>query len=329
MRIPAYCSFSFIQEITNRSVIDYIEPGKLRSGRAHFDLLELLAEGLQIKTDASVKKIEESLANPYIKYLYKNMRIEPEENDFKCLRSNCDDYFKRDKKNIGVYFLSENYKSVLSEYEQKSGYHFLSQSTDSSFLFEEDIESFQKSLNKSWKFTIRILNPHHSMVIAAPYLFSEKSTKATKKLIANVAPGKLKGSYHLTLIGSDNRKGFSLSNTQIVHALSEIKNELKKIVNDFVVEYHICNSEEFHDRIIVTNNTFLSLGYELDIIKNEEDVQKEGTWLASKPFRRVNFNGNKGALFYKVFLEKLSVLRKRISKSTNPNSSNPLFDLAE
>ncbi|HXL57076.1 MAG TPA: hypothetical protein VN958_12505 [Chitinophagaceae bacterium] len=113
------------------------------------------------------------------------------------------------------------------------------------------------------------------------------------------------------------------------HTQEQIKNKISKILNRYIpaiVEYHIFNNEEFHDRYLITNNACIFSGYGIDIIKNER-VKKDSTWIAFRPFKRVNVNGDNDVFFYNVMQKKLAMMKKWVEKSTNKISSNPLFKL--
>ena len=144
-----------------------------------------------------------------------------------------------------------------------------------------------------------------------------------------VMPVGLKKVYHVTLIGSDqSRKNDLPSKITIAKWANDLQDFLLRKGIKAKVEFHIYNNEEFHDRYIITNNIFIYSGYGMDILKNGSNVQKDGIWIAHKPFKHVNVNGLKGVLFYRVMKEKLDVLKTFIQGSSNNSfTTNPLFHL--
>jgi len=326
MFIPAYCSLQFIEQITTRNPIDFVSPERLSADRIHIDICDLILNGLSIKTDCSKEKIDEKVStNPCLKYLIKEFRIKPADNDFKELRLNENSFIESLSEATILFFLTGS-DMLINNYVQKSGRHFFSLTSSFNVLFEEDIQTFDPNENMSWQFARRFFNPHHSLIIADPYLFKEVTRNAIEDLLLEVKPEKLKTEYHITLIGSDINKKNDLPDKRQIETW---ENKISKILNRYipaVVEYHIFNNEEFHDRYLITNNACIFSGYGIDIIKNER-VKKDGTWIAFRPFKRVNVNGDNDVFFYKVMQKKLAMMKKWVEKSSNKISSNPLFRL--
>lgn len=327
MHIPAYCSIDYLEEITRKTLIDYMQPEKTLQGRTVFDLLELITEGLNIRTDCPPEKIEERrTTNPYINFLIKGNRIKAAISEFQQLRTNEDEFFTSAEKGVKLFLLSETYVSRIKDYQDKSGYYFLTPSTDNQLLFDEEIETFERSSQKTWAFAERFFNPHHSIVVADPYLYKEVSRRSLKEMLEKILPKKLLTPYHISLVGSDkNRKNDLPDANNITEWAAGLRNWINTIVNTASFECHIYNKEDFHDRYIITNNTCIFSGYGLNIIKNNHETQRDGTWLALKPFKRVNVNGLKGVIFLKIMKDKLGIIKTWIGNSNSPDSSNPLF----
>lgn len=311
-------------------MVDYLDPERIGSVKQHFDILELLSEGLNIYTDSAKEKIEENRTNPYINYLIKNSRIKSASDEFRLLRTD----YERNIPNIGnsavtVYMLDELVEPLKNKLMAASGFHVFTAGSNHMELFQEDIETFKKSTTKYWSFAKRFLSPHNAIVIADPFLFKDHTRKSVLAAFEQVVPVGLQKEYYVTLIGSDqSRKSELPSKTIIEKWTNDLLDFLVRKEIKAKVEFHIYNKEEFHDRYIITNNIFIYSGYGMDILKNGNNVQKDGIWIAHKPFKHVNVNGSKGVLFYKVMKEKLGVLNSFIQGSVNNSiTTNPLFHL--
>jgi hypothetical protein len=323
MRINAWVSLDFLQEITTKT-FDLTDTTKLINSKTHLNLLDLVLNGLNVKVDSDNNTIRENINNPYIINLIKNNRIESRKDDFIKLRSNPDNYFSEAVKEIAIYFLN----SVPPDYQNKSGYFFLTPKDDLSILFNEEFETFEKSSSKDWEFTKRYFEPHHSIVIADPYIFKSSSFEAIITLMFKIIPKQLKSTYHITFLGSDeNRKNDLPSFIQIKSQIEKLSGKLSKSLQRIIVEFHVYNREEFHDRYVITNNVCIFSGHGFGMSKEENTAKllKETLWIAYKPFKRVNENGLKNSFFYKVMLDRLKLINMWIKESSNNKTNNPLF----
>jgi hypothetical protein len=311
---------SFIKEITSNSLVDLMHPENAGKFEALSKMYALLCDGLDLKTDAKENEIK-SEVNPLIKYLMKELRIHPASEEFLQLRSDPEKYFKSKPKEICLFLLTNS----LQEFSTKSGYYFISPN-DYSSVFDIEVEYFTPNINKSWIFAKRFVEPHHSLIIGDPYLFTESSRHSVSKMLEYIAPKQLKPDYHLTLIGNDQNKKNRKDNLPPIQKIKEYIQEIKKLLEKNspkpVIEFHIYNERDFHDRFILTNNNYIKPGCSFDLIKNDRFVQKESTWDAHKPFHKVKQNG---VYFYKTMLEKLATTREWVKNSHNPISTNPLL----
>jgi len=328
--IPAYFSFSFLESVFTKKKSDNPNSDELSKAQSHLDLLTLILDGVTIKTDVSKEKIEDvGKCNPYIKYLMKALRISSSKEDFFDITNNADAYFKSIKEPITLYGFSEMHHVMVDQYQAKSGYHCITPKSSCQELFIEPIETFKKDESKSWVFAKRFLEPHNSIIIADPYLFKEKTLASLKRLLVEILPINIKSIYHLTLIGCDDNKKNDLPTSQIINnRINELQEYMKKKLTNIVIESHIFNAEEFHDRYIITNNVLISPGYGLDILKSaKEDIKaaKDSTWIGLKPFKKRFINGVSGVFVFKTMFEKLFLMKSWIEKSSNRNSSNPLI----
>ena len=221
--------------------------------------------------------------------------------------------------------LSDSYRGLIEGLEKQSGCHHFSTSSNHECLFYDQIETFQnKSTFKDWGFAKRFLNPHHSIVIADPYLFttSDGSINSIKELLGSLNMDSLNRDYHVTLIGKkiDNlAKGI-----QIQKWIKELMTQFERKNINVNIESFIIANKDFHDRYIITNNSFIFSGYGIDIIKNNKQT-KESSWVAFKPFKQVISNEDQKVFYVSIMKEKLSILRTWIIENKNNEPMNPLL----
>src|SRR5690349_20050271 len=125
MRIPAYCSMSYLEKITKESGIDFMDPGQFGAAKHHFDLLELITEGLTIRTDVSEDEIDKLGDNKIIHYLKKNGTIKSTPKQFKELGNDKHKFFFEDTDTVCVCLLGDFYQSQISSLEEITGFHIL------------------------------------------------------------------------------------------------------------------------------------------------------------------------------------------------------------
>ena len=323
MQILAYCSISFIEEITRRNPVDFITPDNSLAGKTHYELIDLIIKGLKIKTDCSEVILKEKTLNPYINYLIKNGRIDCKEAEFQELRANDRLFFQKVKEPTCLFLLT-NSDSMLKEYSEKTGHYFFSLKSKFETLFEERLQTFNMNDAILWDFAKGYFDTHHSIVFADPYLY--KSRQSLMLLIDKILPKKLAGNYNITFILSDSCKPYS-SNLPAKFEIEAWVKSLSKDINRLVkvnIDFHICNNEDFHDRIIITNNGCVFSGIGFGMIRFNIS-KKDTTWVGFKPFKRVNTNNNNSILVYKLMKDKLATMKIWISKSDQNKTQNPLF----
>ena len=65
----------------------------------------------------------------------------------------------------------------------------------------------------------------------------------------------------------------------------------------------------------------------MDIIKKGM-TQKDSTWIAFKPFKRIPDTNNGNVFFYKIMCSKIETILKWIENGATPVTTNPLFKIA-
>ncbi len=332
MYISSYCTTGFIEEVTKQSIMKFHNPENVTSGKSYFELLDLLSNGLNIITDSTHEKLIEKSENPYIKFLIKNNRISCDAKSFERLKLNDKTFFSSKNNPICLYLLSGFHEDTLKDYQKKTGYNFCSSSSSSIDLFADRIQNFNTNENMSFDFTNDFFTPHYSIVIADPYLFSEHNKNAIELLLKKIMPRNLEGNYHITLVGSDINRYSNLNKSDVIEKwVDNLSKKLNK-EQSTVLDFCIFNESEFHDRIIITNNTLIISGVGLSMIRMEKSFgdsiitsSKDTIWIGFKIYKRILTNKNNSILVYNLMLEKLSILKGWISRSKQKSSPNPLF----
>lgn len=327
--IPAYCSLSYLDTVTRKSHIDFVNPETTTSAHTQIDVLDLIANGLIVKADGASEQIEKlAIINPYVKHLIKNFRISSNLDVFDELK-NGNYKWQEQNNDIRLYLLSDLWNGIKGQLQNESGNLFLSPSDDHKCLFMEEIEYFRKGEEKTWEFAKKLFYPHHSLIIADPYLFKDNMAYC-QSFIKEVLPTGLKSTYHLTLVGSIKKQ--NMTDKHVANAVDTLQQLLNKAGIKNKLEYFIYDRDDFHDRYLISNNCCVFSGSGMDIINNRTNKsQKEGSWIAFKPYKRVNINGKDGVFFYNILCQKLEVLNNWILNSSNnlmqTESENPLFHL--
>jgi hypothetical protein len=325
MNLPAYCSYRFLEEVISQNPVEFINPDKLLQGRNHFELLDLLMNGLSIETDCSKEKLENT-TNPIIKFLKKNNRIFSSEKSFTLMRENFPLFIKENGKPYCIYLLTNIHNDLLNEYSLKTGNYFVSPQSQLDKLFADYIQFQEFSEIIDHPFGLEFFDVHNSVVLTDPYLFATDSRLNIERLLEHILPKKIQMKYSVTLVGCDKNKPKALSlpsQTEIAEWIQRIDRRLNR-THECCIDYHIYNGADFHDRIIITNNSFIYSGIGLNFLRGNQSV-KDSSWVCYRLSKNVAENDKKRTFVYQLMLKKLAVIKKWISKSNNPNTDNPLF----
>lgn len=315
----------FLEDLSRNINFDFNDVDNIQKLRDNIDLAELLFNGATIKTNRNKEEIESAFINPFIKSLMKKGKIWPAKEQFDLLGlQDGDDFFSAIKENVSFLLLNDTSLKKLRRFQDYHGYHCLSTDGDISVLFDEKIKTFKNDNFTDWQFAKEFMSPHNSIVVADPYLYKEATLNSLNELLVNIAPKRLKKTYHISLVGSSNKQGMD-NEEYLIKNIEKLRSGLQGSMGiKLIFEYHFCNQAEFHDRYIITNNTCIFSGYGLDIL-NRGKTKKDGTWLAFKPFKRMNINGERGVYFCKIMNEKLNLIGSWIKKNGNATSANPLL----
>lgn len=323
--ITSYCDLESLEKIISNSPINILEDDERELLRHKLDFSDLILKNTVVKINLSAEEINNKISNPIIKILLKGGRLASAKDLFLLLDQNNEVLFFNSISDPVCFILLANLPlKKINKYTDYSGFHCFSDNSDLSVLMDENVKIFKKTnVSVNWEFANSFLNPHHSIIIADPYLFKDDTKQSLLSLINSVTSKRLKRDYSITLIGSSRRSNLNLDEEGIRIKMSEIETEIKTCMPQVQVnfEFFIYNNDEFHDRYIITNNACIFSGYGLDIIKNNL-VKKDGTWIAMKPFKQMTIEGVKGKFFFEIMLDKLSMMKSWKGTSL---SKNPLF----
>lgn len=329
MRMTAYCKIDYLKSLTANNRIDYMDENYTVVAQSKLNLLDFLLTGAVVKTDLSPDEIAHQFDNPFIKSLMKSGRLISAKNQFDSFKNDINLGFINAKIDLSTIFLFDGISIEQStQLEEFHGYHFIGDQNTLSNLFELKIQSFQRNQITNWQFAKSFLKPHNAIVIVDPYLFKVATLSSILNIIKSVASSKLKGEYFISLIGSNKRRGLNDDDAFIKKQIEKLKAEIQNSLPGvkLKLEYHFCNNEDFHDRYIITNNICIFSGYGFDIIKNDKCI-KETTWLAYKPYKRLEADGKTGVFFYKIMQDKLKQIRKWIDKGDKGDQGQPINPL--
>lgn len=327
MPVPAYCSFEFLLHLfKNKNFADF----KTESEAICFlQLRELIAFGAEVSTNATHEKINEHLENPYIKHLAKENRIESNATDFLALQNDERGYFANNECCNGVYCMSDMLYSGqrLAELQRRSGNYFLNSGSNLENIFQDKVEDLLAGNETTWDFLQQMIDPHRAIVIADPYIFKPAGIIACQRLLERIVPKAMYSPYHITLIGSSDRRGLhpSIPLSKIQNLIATLRQGVNKTLPHAIIEFHVVNSETFHDRLIITNNVMIYCGSGLSAINNHGEATRDSYWVAVSPFKRLKHNKLVGSFGYKAIKEKLERFKAWIGNTGQPNTTNPLF----
>lgn len=327
MKMTAFCRMDFLKSLSMNVQVDFVEEDFLYKAKTKLDLIDFLLNGCTIKTDLRPAEIEKNFDNPFIMSLMKKGRLQAAREQFQLLEiKDGNDFFSQMDVYASILIMNDVNDKKAKRFEDYHGYHCINKEQNVSILFDEKMQNFQADEFVNWSFAKDFLSPHYAIVIADPYIFKSATMQSLKELIDNVTSKRLQGNYYISLIGSSRKNGME-DEKFISKNIETLKEDLDNLLPNvkIIFEYHFCNSEDFHDRTIITNNTCIFSGYGLDMIKKEKSV-KDTSWIAFKPFKRLNANGKSGVFFYKIMQNRLKQMRKWIDNNGDNQTTNPLLN---
>lgn len=308
-----HTSVSYLDKVmaSDSVVLDFYNLGEQQN---KLQLADLLFHGVdEVYLEDDDQTIEQS-KNILVKRYLKDLKIKRKTENAQARKPLYDLYFNASLSDAEV-------KSL----QKKKGCFHGNHNSDPAPLFGEYVQHFDTSEKMSWEFASPMFEPHNSVVIIDPYLFTRFALNGLIEMFRKILPRRLQEHYHITLIGRrSNLNDGILLQIDIEGFIQQLKMELSAHALHVTVEYFFCNQHEFHDRYIFTNNTAVFLGSGVSILAGNTPF-KEGSWLAYRPYKRINFDGRQGVFFYKVMQRKLRTICSWLNQSGYRNFQNPLL----
>jgi hypothetical protein len=165
--------------------------------------------------------------------------------------------------------------SGMLHHSLKTSYRSLSR------IFRTHVEYFRRNRMASLDMIFEKILPHHSIVILDPYLLHGDYEHLTKFLLM-VKPRGIE-TYHVTLVLSSKKLNDDGQDPKewITTKLKFLKKDLlsKSGKTKIVLEHLVVNNNEFHDRMIITNNQVIFQGYGMNTYNKWEIAKKLTTWV--------------------------------------------------
>lgn len=290
-----YCEFSFLKEFTrNIPRSNYALGGndQFASWKAAYNFLKRSS----IYVDASQKDImEEVTENKRLLNLFQG-------------RSNWHfmgaKFPQLDKLNIdehklffSVFFCSSRSKKVREEISSRLGVLILGPNEVKHFakLIDEKTFAVAKLRPFTWNelSLTDFASKSNSMIIVDNYILENINLydKNIKPLLQKLIPSRIGIEYHITIFTNLTGKKPFKSQEEAIEKSKNRYNELKKKIQDIFVDLKkatytisVIDSEEFHDRIIITNNAWIDCGSGFDLINENGNTCKRTNIRIAHPF---------------------------------------------
>lgn len=237
--------------------------------------------------------LDECLKNDVLFNLY---RSNP---NFKCLGSKFPSISKLNKNSIdenerffSVYLTNSN-KRIREEISSKLGLIILGKSDIKNFeeLFEEHTIPIRKGMSFSWENIPfkEMISKSNSMIIVDNYILDDTKLleKNFKTLMEELLPERSSVKYHITVIAKliGTKKSETVENAKFrYNKCRQILEDVSKKKNNLQLSCSVVHSNDFHDRIIVTNNVWIDCGAGFDLVNCNGKTSKRTNLRISYPF---------------------------------------------
>ena len=231
------------------------------------------------------------------------------------------------------YFSKELSKEETARMENVSGmlHHSLKTSNKSlGRIFRTHIEYFRKNRIASYDTILSRLLPHHSIAIIDPYLLRWDNAHLLK-FLTHAKPKGLHY-YYITLIFSPD----TVPNKQmdpekwITARIDYLRKELyqKFGKGNIRLEHLVVKNDEFHDRMILTNNQTIFQGYGMSTMNQDGEGKKLTTWIyVSHAKTEVAEQGHAGCHFLNIrdITDAIKEWRKNAEPYSSKELKNPIL----
>lgn len=311
-----HTSLSYLQKMQNLATIDFFDEGLKAQLHTQMQWFDLVTKGFRvIETNATDAEIQQC-NDPLIRYLVRHGRLRPQQ--------------KKGQFQSPFHLYAEKLNLKESKREQKrSGCFHVNTTGGDASLFGHYLHHFDTTQWHTWQFAKPALAPHNSIVVADPYLYTDYGMRGLLAMFREVAPAGLQHKYHITLMGKPPSVQYQngvMPPEIIGEQLEQLKFELEGKGLQICIENLFCDNVRFHDRYIITNNVIVFLGYGVGVLARDEgQPHREGTWIAVRPFARLNEHGKEGVFIAELINKKLETFRVWLSKAGINNIVNPLL----
>lgn len=219
--------------------------------------------------------------NPYVKALIKSGKITSNKLQFDEIRNCKSNFFKGDRVRPQLFILPNFADDLMIRLQRDSGCFFLK-----SLLALEKL-NFVKSFYLrayqyiDWDKISDLVGPHNCLLIEDPYiLLSANAISNCLKFLRKVIPKSIRVKYAITIIGRSTAKGTMTDYNRIDLAIKELTDGIHAILKSVFVEVLTYDGLEFHDRSIITNNTYIFCGSGFGITSNKNVLLKDSNWIS-------------------------------------------------
>lgn len=315
-----HTSLSYLQEMESKATIDFFDEENTRLAKAQMQWFDLVAKGIKvIELDASDDAIE-NCNQPLIKHLFRNGRLRPQHNH------------GRFKTPFHLFAYIQDAKES-KRFQKQTGAFYISHSSTAENVFGQYLHHFDIREENTWEFATPVFAPHNSMVVADPYLYTRHGLEGLLAMMRCVVPKQLKQPYYIALIGKPFQENFAsniLRQGEIENYCESLQQELKSYGLNIILEQFYCNQHKFHDRYIFTNNAIVFLGSGVSVLAHDSGTpHKEGTWIAVRPYSRLNELGRDGVFLAELIERKLKTFYKWLHFEGYKEVANPLINYAQ
>lgn len=291
-RFELYCNIEFLfslYELIYQPIEDLLSDVD-STGYYYIQLYKIIHEHSDVIIDIEADELIDIATNP------NNQRYNPNFKKFIKTGRDCfhgmpkqfeymdideENYFVNFNNPQALFLLNKSEKDCL-KLENKYGMLFISNSNIKSklnFIFDIDIVPITKHGSiTDWTFLKKYKHPFNSMIIADNYLLKENITDNLFKLLKCILPTVLNVSeFHLTILTTTKET----SSFNIEKRYSNILDYLNTNF-DYKINLTIIQTNDIHDRNIITNYFWINSGYGFSLFKGQK--VKNETNLFALPF---------------------------------------------
>ncbi len=293
MNRRVYCEYDFLKYFVTKIPKHSDLPQKKDPYASWRKLFQFLMKSFILIDISKLQLLEECKRNSILQYLFTSNP------NYSCLGTKYPNIKTLNKHNIDSHnrffsiFLTNSNKRIREEISSNLGIIILGKSDITHFeeLFEENTFPIPKNCKFSWNNVPfkDIVRKSNSMIIVDNYILDD--TKLLKKnfqdLLEILLPNNSEVEYHITVIGklTGTVKSMTEKDGKLRYDKShQILTEVCGKKNNLQFNYSIVDSNEFHDRIIITNNVWIDCGAGFNLIGLSGSTDKRTNVRIAFPF---------------------------------------------